>query len=100
MPTPERLSWKLDWGGISLRANVLPKLSICINLFHLLCSLAFRKQFFPTANPAFPGYVQFLFWCEFGMAGLVATRIIDRIISSKATDSDVDAISVTSGQTG
>src|SRR5258708_3654526 len=82
-----------------MRIESLAKLSIGINLLHMFLSLAFRKQFFPTTSPAFPDYVQILFWVEFGLAGAVVTKVLDRIISSKAKQSNIEDISVTSVQT-
>jgi hypothetical protein len=82
-----------------MRIESLAKLSIGINLLHLFLSLAFHKRFFPTTSPAFPEYVQILFWVEFGLAGLVVTKVLDRIISSKAKQSNVEDISVTSART-
>ena len=82
-----------------MRTDSLAKLSIGVNFFHTFLSLLFCKQFFPNTTPAFPGFVQILFWIEFGLAGIVVTRILDRIISSKATQSDVEAISVTHVET-
>jgi hypothetical protein len=82
-----------------MRIESLAKLSIGINLLHLFLSVTFRKQFFPTTSPAFSDYVQILFWVEFGLAGLVVTKVLDRIISSRAKQSNVEDISVTSVQT-
>jgi hypothetical protein len=82
-----------------MRIDSLAKLSIGINLLHLFLSLAFRKQFLPTTSPAFPNYVQILFGVEFGLAGLVVTKVLDRIISSKAKQSNVEDLSVTSTRT-
>ena len=82
-----------------MRTESLAKLSIGINLVHALLSLAFRKQFFPATTPAFPVYVQILFWLEFGLAGFVITRALDRVISSKAKQSDIEDISVTTART-
>ena len=82
-----------------MRTEFLAKLSIGLNLAHAFLSLAFRKQFFPVTTSAFPVYVQILFWLEFGLAGFVITRALDRVISSKAKQSDVEDVSFTSAQT-
>lgn len=78
-----------------VRLESLAKFAIEINFLHIFCSFAFRKQFFPGPTPAFPALVQILLWIEFGLAGIVVARVFDQIISSKATQSDVEVISVT-----
>jgi hypothetical protein len=82
-----------------MRIESLAKQSIGLNLVHLFLTLAFRKQFLPSTTPAFPNYVQILFFVEFGLAGLVVSKVFDRVTSSKAKQSDIEDISVTSVRT-
>lgn len=79
-----------------MRTKSLAKLSISANLIHILGSLIFRRQFFPSTTAAFPNFVQILFWIEFGLAGIVVSRILDRTICSEATQSNIELMSVTS----
>jgi len=79
-----------------VRTETLAMISIGLNIMHVVSTLALPKYFLPTATPAFPNYVQILFWIEFGLAGIVSLRPIDALISAKAyPPSDVDNISVT-----
>ena len=79
-----------------VRIETLAKVSIGLNIVHAVSTLALPRYFLPRAAPAFPNYVQILFWIEFGLAGIVSLRPIDALISAKAyPPSDVDNISVT-----
>ncbi len=83
-----------------VRIETLAKVSIGLNLVHILLTLATPKYLLPRATPAFPVYVQILFWIEFGLAGIVSLRPINDLISAKAyPPSDVDNISVTTMRT-
>jgi hypothetical protein len=82
-----------------VRLESLAKLAIGINLAHIFCSFVFRKQFFPGVTPAFPNFVQILFGIEFGLAGIVVSRVFYKVKYTQVTQSEVGAISVTSAVT-
>jgi hypothetical protein len=80
----------------NVRTETLAKISIGLNIVHLVLTLAMPKYLLPSGTSAFPNYVQILFWIEFGLAGTVSLQPINALISAKAyPPSDVDNISVT-----